>query len=166
VAGVLVALLATLVSGTTPITLTAQRWSELSLSRDGQHWSNRLATPLFPGRLRLVPGVTRAETFHVLNRSDEKAEVKVIVIARDRSGWLDTDKFRMRVRLDDRRWVRVRSDGSQPANHMVLRPGESVPVSVRVRLRRSAGNHSMSRHLNFMLRIRLTELTAPGRSQS
>jgi hypothetical protein len=166
VAGVLVVLLGTLLSTTAPLTLTAQRGSELAISRDGQHWSTTLDAPLFPRQFRFVPGDSRVETFHVLNQSDQKAELRIRVVAHDPSDWLGADKFRMRIQLDDRRWVRALDDASQPDNHMVLLPGESVPVSVRVRLRRAAPNTSMSRHLSFTLQVSLTQLTSAGRSQS
>jgi hypothetical protein len=159
-AAALVALGATVLSTTTPVTMSAHTSSGLALSRDGRQWSSDLDSPLFEKDLRFVPGETRVETFRVRNSSADKAELRVRLLAQDPSDWLGADGFRMRVRLDDRRWVLVRGDGDQPDNHMVLDPGESVPVSVRVRLRRAAGNRNMARRLSFTIVVRLTELTS------
>lgn len=152
VAAFLVALTLAMTGGSSS---AAQRWSPIALSRDGHAWSRQLDAPLFLRNRHWVPGTSLVRTFYVRNQGRTKAVLSVSVGVRDRTGALSLPAFRLAVRPRHQLWHRVRAPGR--TRTLVVDRGEVVPVAVRVRLMRRAGNRSMSRHATFTVHVRLTQ---------
>ncbi|MCW2792784.1 MAG: hypothetical protein JWO76_1882 [Nocardioides sp.] len=141
-----------------PPASAAHRWSKLMLSRHGQHWTPALSLPLYNDGFVWVPGCAPARSFYVKNQSHERAELAISMNMSDPSGWLGNDKFRISVRTGTGPWVRVQGGKQQTAKIQVDK-GEVVPVSVRVRMLRKAGNKTMGRQLAFSVEVRISQRT-------
>jgi hypothetical protein len=152
---VVVALAATAMLSQPPAS-AAHKWSKLKLSRDGQHWTSALALPLFHGGFVWVPGCKPSRTFYVKNQSGEKAVLAISTEMNDPSGWLGNGRFRIAVRTGNGPWVRVQGSVQKTAT-IVVDKAEVVPVSVRARLLRTAGNKTMGRQLGFTVEVRLSQ---------
>lgn len=154
---VLLVLVLTAVSlGLPEQTASATRsWHRVLLSRDGHHWKSDLTLPLFPRNLALAPGTEQVRRFYVRNQSGGAASLRVTVQVTGSSGILARPAFRMGVRTNGRLYQRVRSTGSHEVAHLRVAKGKIVPVDVRVRLLRRAGNKTMDGWLRFVTQVRL-----------
>ena len=156
--GILVGLLCALVLVTMPpASAAAKSWPNLVVSPHGSSWSADLRKPLFPSRLRFVPGDAVSRSFFARNQSGRRAELRVLVKVADGTRWLCCGQLRMDVAIDGR-WRPVTLAGSTGIGRLMLAPGAVVPVKVRFRLLNTAGAQAMKRHLSFTVNLRLTEL--------
>lgn len=134
----------------------AQRWSPIMLSRNGHTWSRQLDAPLFLRDHQWAPGMSLVRTFYVRNQGHSRATLSVLVRVQDRTRALSLPAFRLAVRPGpEHRWHRVQAP--ERRRTVVLGRGEVVPVAIRVRLMRRAGNRSMDRHARFTVHVRLTK---------
>lgn len=156
--GILVGLLCALVLVTMPpASAAAKSWPDLVVSPHGSSWSADLRKPLFPSRLRFVPGDAASRSFYARNQSGQRAQLQVLVRVVDGTRWLCCGHLRMTVAVDGR-WRPVVIAGSTGVGRVNLAPGDVVPVKVKLRLLRPAGNPAMNRRLSFSVKLRLTEL--------
>ena len=160
--GILVGLLCALVLVTMPpASAAAKSWPNLVVSPHGSAWSADLQRPLFPSRLRFVPGDAASRSFYARNQSGQRAQLRVLVRVVDGTRWLCCGHLRISVAVDGR-WRPVVIAGSTGVGRVNLKPGDVVPVKVKVRLLWPAGNQAMKRALRFDVGLRLTQL--PSRS--
>ena len=88
--------------------------------------------------------------------SGAAASLRVSVRVSGSSGLLARPAFRLGVRTNGRLYHRVRHLGPQKVAQLRVAKGKIVPVNVRVRLLRRAGNKTMDGWLRFVTQVRLT----------
>jgi len=136
----------------------AQVWSQLVMSRNGNHWSDDLNRPLFDEGAALVPGDERTSTFYVRNQSGDRGVLEVSVRVPGSSGLAGREAFRLALRGAGG-WQRADLDNGEPAIRMDLAKGAVQPISVRIRLLPTARNAAMDDSMSFTLHVRLTQKT-------
>lgn len=156
--GILAGLLCALVLvSMPPASAAAKSWPNLIVSPQGSSWSADLRKPLFPSRLRFVPGDSASRSFYARNQSGQRARLQVVVRVTDGTRWLCCGHLRMTIAINGRSRP-IKFAGPTGVGRLVLAPGETVPVKVRFRCVAPAGNDAMKRRLSFSLKLRLTEL--------
>ena len=144
-------------------TAPALAGSEVGLSLDGSHWSDRLSRPLFAPGLRWVPGDREVASFYVRNQGPTGARLTVGVQTRDPDEVLAGDDLLLMARAAGGPWVRLDNGADVvPLLSGALARTDEVRVDVRAVLRWSATSRSEARALPFDLVVRLSQLGLDG----
>ena len=144
---------------------------EVLVSNTDSGFAENLATPLFDPVLRWVPGDVRSATFYVRNNTADPAGLSLSLIDDDAGELLDSGALHVRVSSGGTRWS---PDPRLPSRTMMsevlLSPGTSVPVKVRVAFDAAAPNRTQLLSSELRIRVRLAQSghidlepgTAPG----
>ena len=132
--------------------------ADLGLSRDGVHWSDELATPLFADDVLWVPGDVRSAHFFVRNQADELGRLSVAVQRAHRDDLNADGDLDIEVRAARGAWTPVGVTGlAKIPGADDLRSDEPVLVSVRVALDPRSPNRSMMHASDLTFLVRLTD---------
>ena len=137
---------------------------DLSLSRDGVSWSDRLDDALFDQDFVWVPGDVETASFYIRNDHPDDGMLSVeVVTPDDRDRLMVDEEMSIEARSAAGPWVRLRREG---ATHRIssraLPPGEGAQVDVRVAFDPAATNQTMLGSLRAAFVVTLTDARGGG----
>ena len=149
----------------------ARASGDVLVSNTDSGFAETLTEPLFDPSLRWVPGDVRSSTFYVRNNTTDPAGLSLSVIDEDAGELLESGALHVRVSSRGTRWS---PDPRRPSRTMMsevlLAPGSSAPVKVRVAFDPAASNRTQLLSSGLRIRVRLAQTghidlgpgTAPG----
>lgn len=136
--------------------------SEVAVSRDGTHWSDSLAAPLFDPAVRWVPGDVRTALFYVRNRDADAGDLRVTVQRTPRDALIGTGWLTVSARAGQGPLVDVAQGGSQTlVEQAAVAPTSVVPVHVTATLDPAAPDGTQVLATDLDLHVTLTR-SVPG----
>lgn len=136
---------------------------QLALSWDGRTWTDSLKGALFSPVKRWVPSDEVTASFHVRNRTLQRATLAVSVVTNDSDRLLGDDHLTLDARVGNGRWVALAQVGT--LYELAVKPvagQRSVKVDVRARFLDASGNESQRDQLPFRIHVVLADAGLDG----
>lgn len=130
---------------------------ELLLSRDGEHFTGDLGSPVFEEAEVLVPGASVSQAIWVRNGSQDPATLSISSLTGGQAQPQLTQYLLLRFTTDevDTGWISlVDPDGVAPIlEGLQLSPGEQLRLEVALQLSDQAPNETRRQHASFDFRF-------------